>query len=359
MEYYGFVVGEEEPGVTHSETYKHMLDLAAVAEEGGMNGWFFAEHHGDGYLSTTPSPNLLIAAASQTTSTLRLGVMVSVLPYHHPLRAAEEIRMLDQLTNGRLEVGLGRGAIRHEQQAYGVERQTTSEQFDASLDVLLELLTTDSATFSSQWWSGSIEKMTPAAVQRPHPPLWAAAVSPNSITRAARTGSHAATTLLPLDLAVVYRSEYHEAWNAVRPDEPVGKFSHGVTIAIAETSKEAEQNARELLEARSAHFLKQISDRPKTGDKAYAHHERGWRDYVDSSFTQLVDRGCLIFGSVDDAIEQTSRIVESGIEMLTVVPQFSGLDYAAGRRSLELFANEVIPKADPNRVAPSAMTESA
>lgn len=54
MEYYGFVVGEEEPGVAHSETYKHMLDLASVAEEGGMDGWFFAEHHGMG--TSRPRP---------------------------------------------------------------------------------------------------------------------------------------------------------------------------------------------------------------------------------------------------------------------------------------------------------------
>lgn len=348
MKYYGFSVGEQHEGVTHARTYRQILDLVEIAERGGFEGWFFAEHHGAPDFSVVPSPNLLVAAASELTTRLRLGVLVTVLPYHHPLRAAEEVRMLDQLTGGRLEIGYGRGAIRHEQQAYGIERQRTPEIFETGLQILLDLLRDGRARFDSEWWSGSIDTLTPAPVQRPHPPLWLATVSDSSIVRAARLGTHAATTLLPLRAALSYRERFHEEWRKARPDQTPGTFSCGVTIAIGETRAEAERFARAGLEKQAERFLNQISDRPAEADAAYADHERGWREFVDSSFAQMIERGLILFGSADDAVEQLGPFVEAGVEALTVVSQFRDLDYGFARRSLELFATEVVPKADPN-----------
>lgn len=351
MEYYGFVIGEQEPTRQHAETLEHLLDLAVVAEAGGFDGWFFAEHHGQPEFSTVSAPNLLVAAASQLTTRMRLGVLVTVLPYHHPLRAAEEIRMLDNLCNGRLDIGFGRGAIRHEQAAYGIDRQRTAEIFDAQLQIVLDLLRNGSGKWDTEWWTGSIEALTPEAVQTPYPPMWMATVSSNSITRAATLGAHAATTLLPLDTAMQYRANYHAEWQRLRPTETVGKFSHGVTIAVAETREEAKKYAYEALSERADRFLAQISDRPTGNDAAYADHERGWKEFVNSSFNDMIDRGLIIYGSVEDATQQLARIVEAAPEALTVSPQFSGLDHDFGRRSLELFANEVVPAADPQLVA--------
>ena len=122
MKYWGFALSEAVSSHTHQESIEHLLNQVEMADRFGLDGWFFAEHHAKATYSLTTSPNLLAAAASQRTQRLRLGNMVTVLPYHHPFRAAEEIRLLDVLTNGRLEIGLGRGAIRYEQAAWGVDR---------------------------------------------------------------------------------------------------------------------------------------------------------------------------------------------------------------------------------------------
>jgi alkanesulfonate monooxygenase SsuD/methylene tetrahydromethanopterin reductase-like flavin-dependent oxidoreductase (luciferase family) len=346
MEYQVFVVGEQVPGISHTATLEHILDLVKIADRSGLDTFFFAEHHCDPSFSVIPSPNLLIAASSRITKDIRLGTLVTVLPYHHPLRIAEEIRLLDAMTNGRLELGFGRGAIRTEQQAYGVDRQRTPEIFEAGMSLVLRFLTEENAEYDTEWWRGSVPRVAPAATQAPHPPIWIATVSETSLLRAARLGAHASTTLIPLSQAIETRERYHEAWQQHQGARAPGKFAVGVTIAVAETRAEAESFAREQLEQRSATFLAQISDRPAAkDDPAYADHEKGWRQFVDSSFTDLVDDGFIVYGDVDDCIEQVQAIVASGVEAVSVIPQFLNLDYDFAKRSLRLFAEEVVPKA--------------
>lgn len=357
MEFHGFLVGEAVDGLPTKATYDHLLDLVEVAEREGLDGWFFAEHHCDGAFSTVPSPNLLVARAAHATERIRLGVMVTVLPYHHPLRAAEEIRMLDVLSDGRLEIGFGRGAIRHEQAAYGIDRDRTAEIFDAGLDIMLRLLTEEDVEYANEWWHGTVPRVVPEAVQRPHPPLWMAAVSESSIERAARLGASCAVALVPVELAKQRHAYYREAWQRFHGDRAPGRFSFNVTIAVGETRQEAERYARGPLFSRAERFLKQISDRPAPGsDPAYREHEAGWREFVDSSFEQMIDRGMVIYGSVDDAAEQLSRVAAAGFDAITLVPQFPELDYGFARRSLELFASEVVPRAVPDAASAAVST---
>lgn len=348
MEYRGFNVGEQIPGLSTKENYEQTLRLIGIADAAGIDGWFLAEHHCDPSFSLVASPNLMLAVAAERTSQIRLGALVTVLPYHHPVRAAEEIRMLDVLTDGRLEIGFGRGAIRHEQIAYGIDRDTTAELFEDGLQLLMRLLTERDVEFDSKWWHGNVPQIVPEAVQLPHPPMWIVAVSASSIDRAARYGAHGAITLTPMDLARQHVARYEEAWHKYQGDAPRGRFSFGITVAVGENREEAERYAREPLEVKANTFLKQISDRPKGNDPAYAEHEAGWRDYVDSSFDDMVDKGLVVYGSVDDAVEQLERIIaECGADAITFVPQFIGLDPEFAARSVELFTTQVIPKADP------------
>ena len=352
MEYRGFNVGEQIPELSALDNYRHTLDLVQKADETGIDGWFLAEHHGNPSFSLVPSPNLLLAVAAERTSQIGLGALVTVLPYHHPVRVAEEIRMLDVLSEGRLEIGFGRGAIRHEQGIYGIDRDTTAELFEDGLQLLMRLLTETDVEFENKWWHGVVPQIVPAAVQVPHPEMWIVAVSASSIDRAARYGAHGAITLTPMELSREHVASYEEAWRRYQGDRPRGKFSFGITIAVAESHAEAERFAREPLEEKANIFLQQISDRPKGNDPAYAEHEAGWRDYVDSSFEAMIDKGLVVYGSVDEAVEQLQRIIaECGADAITFIPQFVGLDPSFALRSLELFATEVIPKADPERAA--------
>ncbi|MFP6749730.1 MAG: LLM class flavin-dependent oxidoreductase, partial [Alphaproteobacteria bacterium] len=117
---------EESRGV--AEHYGETLDHIVLAEELGYESYWLAEHHFHEY-GSVPNPAVFLAAASQRTTRIGLGVAVSVLPFHHPLLVAEDYAMLDVLSQGRLILGVGSGYIAHEFEGFGVAGKTKREHF--------------------------------------------------------------------------------------------------------------------------------------------------------------------------------------------------------------------------------------
>src|ERR1700722_2363682 len=140
MELAAFDLTQPRTGRPHVDVYTHLLEQVRIAEEGGLAAYYLAEHHFDPHYSVVPSPNVVLGALALQTKRIRLGTMTTVLPYHHPVRVAEEIRELDLLTGGRLEVSIGRGAIRLEQIGWGVPRSESADRFDTALQLVRELL---------------------------------------------------------------------------------------------------------------------------------------------------------------------------------------------------------------------------
>jgi alkanesulfonate monooxygenase SsuD/methylene tetrahydromethanopterin reductase-like flavin-dependent oxidoreductase (luciferase family) len=312
-----------------------------------LDGWFFAEHHAKASYSLTTSPNLLVAAASQRTSRLRLGNMVTVLPYHHPFRAAEEIRLLDVLTNGRLEIGLGRGAIRYEQAAWGVERSVTHEMFEVGFELLMRFLTEDTVDYDTQWWKGSGASVSPDPIQKPYPPMWMAAAADHSFDKAARLGMHCSTAFLYPEMRKARLAAYHEAWANYQPGLAPGKFAVLAHVVVGETEAEAIKFGKKFVESEVEHFLHVISSRPAQGeDPSYASHAAIYEHMTNMSFEQLVDESLIIFGSVDHCVEQLTELRNSGVDLVMAWIQFSDLDYEFANRSLRLFAEEVLPRVE-------------
>ena len=108
-----------------------------------------SEHHSTP-LNLTPSPSVFLAAAAQRTSRLRLGALVYILPAHHPLRLAEEICMLDHLSNGRLEIGIGRGASPHEIEYYGIDPDHAPAMYVEAYTVIMQALTQRQVNFKGK-----------------------------------------------------------------------------------------------------------------------------------------------------------------------------------------------------------------
>lgn len=119
---------------THQELFRRQLDEAELAERIGIDQMWFLEHHLQP--SATPSPNLMIAAASQRTQRIRFANMVNILPFRNPLLVAEEAAMLDNLTGGRLDLGLGRGLRPPEFEAFGIDQACSREMFTESFDLI-------------------------------------------------------------------------------------------------------------------------------------------------------------------------------------------------------------------------------
>ncbi len=170
---------------THADMFRRQLDEVELAERIGIDQIWFFEHH---LIPTAPvpSPNLLIAAAAQRTSRIRFASMVNILPFRHPLLVAEEAAMLDNLTNGRFDMGLGRGLRPPEFAAFGIDQQRSREMFLESFDTIRRIWADEIFEHRGKYWTTQKNgPLSPPLVQRPHPPFLVSAQSEESLRWAA------------------------------------------------------------------------------------------------------------------------------------------------------------------------------
>lgn len=165
---------------SEQEAYMECLRQVVLADNLGYRCAWFVEHHFTEHYSHLSKPDLLIAALSQRTTNIRLGLGVIPLPYHHAIHVAERIATLDILTGGRLEVGIGRGYAPKEYQIFGEDMQRSRALVAESMVVLRESFLKVPFTFQGQFYQFENLHILPHILQSPHPPLWGAAVSPES-----------------------------------------------------------------------------------------------------------------------------------------------------------------------------------
>ncbi len=172
-----------EPEGRGRDRYDEVVRLAEAAELGGLSALWVAEHHFQPG-GTCPSPPVLLAACGARTTRLRLGVMVSVLPFHRPVDLAEEYSLLDRLTDGRVNLGVGSGYIPLEFEGFGIDPAGKRERFDAALEWMLEAFAGRTVRVGETSPSSVVLNVLP--VQLPHPPIWVAVQRREAIPYVAR-----------------------------------------------------------------------------------------------------------------------------------------------------------------------------
>src|SRR5260370_16768477 len=154
-----------------AKLYADRLDLSEAYDASGIYAYHLARHHSTP-LGCAASPGSFLAALSQRTKRLRFGPLVYLLPFHHPLRLIEEIWMLDQMSGGRLELGIGRGVSPFETRAYGLDFTQTGEIYHEAFELILNGLACDELTFEGKHYQFRNVPLILRPLQRPHPPLW-------------------------------------------------------------------------------------------------------------------------------------------------------------------------------------------
>ena len=179
---------------TSSSYYAQILDEVQLLEELGFDSAWFGEHHYAGY--SFGAPAVIATAAAARTSRLRLGTGVSLIPLHHPLLLAEEYAMLDVLSSGRLEYGIGRGFLNYAYQLMGVDRAQSFERFREGTNIIIKAWTArEPFSFAGKFWPlDDYRLLFPTPVQKPHPPIYGAgAMSQESYIFAGSRGLHLCT----------------------------------------------------------------------------------------------------------------------------------------------------------------------
>ena len=303
-------------------TLESHLDDAVEAERLGFDGMLLTEHHFDAW-TLVPSPNVFLAAVAMRTTRLRLGQAVHVLPIHNPWRLAEETGMLDVLSNGRAEVGVGKGNFSIERARYNPPGDDFDERFDEGLELLTRALRESNMTFD-----GTYTKIPlPATVYpRPYNPdmrVWCAGLRPESIEHIARTGHNLYGFLTPDASENLKR--YVDAAHGAGHQRSGANFMVIVSVIIAPTDAEAEQSQRTAL------------------DVAWDAMSRRSLPLEEAEFYHPVFGGAIV-GSPQTVLDQLGPALEaSGSRRLNLVLRLRGMPEPVARQTQHLFATEVMP----------------
>jgi alkanesulfonate monooxygenase SsuD/methylene tetrahydromethanopterin reductase-like flavin-dependent oxidoreductase (luciferase family) len=185
---FGIIDHNDDTGRPHVRQVAERLELIEAYDRLGFYAYHLTEHHGTP-LAVTPSPHLMLAAAAQRTSRLRLGTLITILSLYHPMRIIEEAVTLDQLSGGRLDLGVGRGVSPAELAFHGVSGTEEAQgRFDEAFAILRQGLTSDSVTFDGEYYKLVDAPVISRPVQRPHPPLWYGTRTPAKAQWCARLG---------------------------------------------------------------------------------------------------------------------------------------------------------------------------
>lgn len=335
---------DRAPGATPSDVYEGRLRLLAEADQGEFAVYHLAEHHGTP-LGLAPSPAVFVAAAARTTGRIRLAPTTFVVPLYDPLRLTQEIAMLDQLSHGRLEIGVGKGSSPYEAAMYGLTPPTAAERFELLMPAILDALET--GTFRHPAGTGAAGRPIPLYVpvyQRPHPPLWYPTSNPASIPRLGEQGYNVlfgfGFVAPALDVVREQSKVFFERFRASSQRGEVRYGLPGVTprfglmrhVVVAPTDEEAVAVAR-----------------PAFADH-YASFTHLWRLHGSDRFSgpadfdQLVDAGKVFVGSPETVAGRVAEAVTGGaVNYVASSFAWGSLDDDASLRSLRLFRDEVIP----------------
>jgi alkanesulfonate monooxygenase SsuD/methylene tetrahydromethanopterin reductase-like flavin-dependent oxidoreductase (luciferase family) len=339
--------------------YAEHLEEMAYCEELGFDGVVFNEHHYSAY-GTMPSPNLIASALSQKTKKIKIGVLGNILPLrNHPVRVAEEYAMIDCLSNGRLIAGFVRG-IPPEYIWYGVNPAESRGRFQEAYDLIMTAWTESVWSFEGEFFKLKDCAIWPRPVQQPHPPIWIAARSAESIEWCVKRHLTCAqvyqTTGQIEDTFGYYRTKANEdGWHA-GPD----KFILCRHIYIDET----EQKAREFGDPAMRYFFtvfnrgfneainKGAVDQKLTAalmsERSFSYFREGNRERHDFSkldWQGLIDSGYLIAGNPDGVARQIqSQMKQVGADHFMGMFHIGNLTHDKVVNSLNLFKKEIMPR---------------
>jgi alkanesulfonate monooxygenase SsuD/methylene tetrahydromethanopterin reductase-like flavin-dependent oxidoreductase (luciferase family) len=364
---------EPVPGLQLDQIYRERLTQIERLDDAGFYGYHLAEHHTPAIHSLAPSQNVFLGSVAQRTTRLRFGPCVYVLPLHHPLRLIEEVSMLDHLSGGRLDIGVGRGGV---MEAYFWGQEADSEtnyaRYLETLAILRHGLSHDRLTYSGRFHSFDNLPMYLRPLQKPYPPLW---YMRNPVT-AAMEGMH--TILVgSLDGLAPAVTRYRSAWAehqgtgalTAQGDEPmIGLVVH---MVVADTDAEALAAATPAWEKYRWNLAApRRLEAEKRGLTQFMHSKDGSFGFVGERPAGLPTRetrrdieaelerfdqqklrhhpnrlgGVALAGAPDAVREYLDEYVETGANYFVCSFQWGDLSHAQAMRSIELFATEVMPR---------------
>ncbi|NOT07868.1 MAG: LLM class flavin-dependent oxidoreductase [Gemmatimonadales bacterium] len=309
------------------------VDDIRFAEDAGFDAVWVAEHHGTQYGGVCPSALLLLAYAGAQTCRIRLGTAITILPLHDPVQLAEEVLLLDHLTRGRLELGVGSGFLGVDFATRGISIDSRGDRFRAGLAVLRQALT-DQGPATPQ----AVRRLFPPKYGNSSVPIWGAATaSREGIAAFADAGMGLMLnpyTSSPNELAGTIQF-FHERVRALKRSGTVARVLIHEHLFVARTEREAYELPRDYL-MKYLQSLRTASS--EVAPPACISHSTGPKRY-EEIFPERV-----AFGTPDQLIERIGRWMRRGVTDFAFSIRFGGMSTELARTSASLFCSAVAPR---------------
>ena len=363
--------------------YKETLAQCELADQVGFDNVWFVEHHFLTGFSGSPSQDAIFGALSRITKNIRIGYGVCILPYHHPVRVAERVALVDQLTDGRVEFGTGRSNA-YEQMGLGVDPRNTRALWEESIAMLPQIWQSEEFSWEGEHWNVPKRRVLPKPFQKPHPRMYLACTQTESFRLAAEKGigvlsSASYATAVLAEHVKVYR-------DALANANPVGAFVNEFWGNNVHAYCGADNDeARELAALSMKIFFG--PDKPYIAGRINAYEELleawgGVPDHLQADFGRwlrqsdeahraqaeqsgisldagpgaaraaiaqldantLADRGVIIAGNPDSCAQAVQMYEDIGVDQVMMIMQTETIPHEKVMSSIELFGKEVIPR---------------
>ena len=319
-----------------ADYFAQCLRIAERADQLGFNSVKTVEHYFFEYGGHSPNPIVFLSAVAARTRRIR-PITGAVIPaFNNPVKLAAELAVLDNLSNGRLDAGFGRAFIPKEFEVFGVPMEESRARFEEGLDIVTRLWTEDRVSYQGKFHSFRDVRLMPRPVQKPHPPIWVAAIaSLDSFLWAAQRGYHVMIVPYAGDMKRVREMvrAYREAWREA--GHPPGKEQVQTSLHcyVAETHREAVEGVRPRIERYIDVFSEAVS--------SWANHQSS--QYAN--YGKMIEGKVAYVGPPAEVIDQVrfTREIFGEVEPSMQI-NFGGIVEDEAARTLELFAKHVMPR---------------
>jgi alkanesulfonate monooxygenase SsuD/methylene tetrahydromethanopterin reductase-like flavin-dependent oxidoreductase (luciferase family) len=323
----------EKRGSDLGQLYRERLEYVRAADRAGFWCYHKAEHHMTP-LDVAPSGNLLFAAIARETARIRFGALVYLLPFYHPLRLIEEICMLDQLSGGRIEVGVGRGISPPEQGYWGIDPERARAQSEEVIEILVKGLSSRVLDHEGEFFQFEKTPLELEPLQKPRPPLW----YPGNVEFAAQHGMHTVMFGPPARIA-----EAADQYREIAAKQSLRKLNNGPPIIggmrhiyVADDEASADARGRAAWARYTANLTKL------------------WREAglalpamdptVGGDFDRAREVRAVVVGTPERVAEDVAGFAELGCDYYIGAFSWGDLTHRESMASLARFAEAVMPR---------------
>lgn len=329
---------------SEQQAFADTLTEIEYADTLGFRCAWLVEHHFMRHYSHASKPELLLAAAAQRSKNIRLGLGIVPLPYHHPVHVAERVATLDLLSNGRLDVGVGRGFSPDEYKAFGVNMADSRPMTQESLEILRLSFQRSPVTFQGKHFQLDKVDILPHPLQLPGPPLWSAAVSPDTFAWVARENlGMLAGPFKPWFMVKHDIGKYLGAWNGATPP----RIGMTVGIICLPDRERAKHLAKQALTWFYHELLKTTLPVLENLYPSYEHfHELGrFRELIKLGIklSVLETFGMVAVGDPADCIKQLRKFEVAGVTHILCAVGAGAIKTGIVQESMRCIAEEIMP----------------